>query len=380
MKAWRIIRLAALGLLALTALSVMLQLYFLDPTGSYAVGRTTLRWQDKTRPEAMTSQPDDFREVVAEVWYPAEPGTGTPVDYFPNLDRVAQNLVESGAIAPFELMGLRLIRSRSLWNAQISGAQAAYPIILLSPGNETNAQFYAGIAGELASHGYIVVGINHPYDVGAVELADGRVAQFDDGHWPSEIGERHPFVVERIAVRTQDVRFVLDQLEMLNTDGGGDFAGRMDLARVGAMGHSLGGIAASEACRADPRFQACLNLDGLQPGGPFSAVANTEAPNQPFMFITKESVLPDRDIAQLKSIPSGSYWVVIYAASHESFTDAPALMPSLLPIPNEADLTLDLIRTYTLAFFNQTLKKQSINLLAQRLQNQDVLLEVYSPH
>ncbi len=379
MKAWRTIGFAGLALLALAALSVAMQVNFPGPTGSYAVGRTTLRWVDNSRPEVLTPAPADFREIVAEVWYPAEAGTGTHAPYFPNLDHVAQGLVTSGSVTRIEAWGLRLIRSNSLLDAQLSDAQAAYPVVLVSPGNETNVEFYSGIADDLASHGYMVVGINHPYDVGAVELGDGSVAQFAADQWPREIHAHQAFVAERVAVRTQDVRFTLDQLEALNASGQGPFTGRLDLAHVGIMGHSLGGITASEACRADPRLLACLNLDGLQPGGPFSVLENTEPPEQPFMFITKEPVLSEHNIAQFEAIPSGSYRVVIYGAGHQNFEDGPVLLPSLLPLPNKADRILALTRAYTLAFFDQALKGQFSSLLAKPLQDQEVLLEVYGP-
>jgi hypothetical protein len=143
------------------------------------------------------------------------------------------------------------------------------------------------------------------------------------------------------------------------------------------MGHSLGGITAAEACRATAQLRACVNFDGLQQGGPFSASPNPTPPNQPFMMITKEQKLHPEIIALFEASQSGSYRVVLPQAQHDNFTDGPLLLPSLLPVPNQADQLLASIRAYTLAFFDQMLKKQPSQLLAKPLHSQSVWLEVY---
>jgi predicted dienelactone hydrolase len=377
-KIWRILGLIGLVLLILIVVSVAMQRDLPKPTGSLAVGRASRIWIDSSRPEVSTSNPDDFRNVPVTIWYPAQAGTETLAPYFPGLDRVAQNLAASGEVAPLEVLGLRFIKSHERRDAPIANNAINYPIVIFSPGNGTNIEFYAAIADELASHGYIVVGINHPYDVAAVALQDGSVAQFAPG--PIEIQAREAWVAGRVAVRTADVLFTLQVLRALNTGDDRLFAGRLDLTRVAVMGHSLGGITAAQACHANPEFLSCLNLDGLQRGGPFSTSNDPAPPNQPFMMITKEAQLPPNFIALFKAIPSGSYRVVIHDAQHDSFTDGPLLIPSLLPVPNEADQILSLTRSYTLAFFDQTLKQQPGALLEKSLESQQVSLEVYPPH
>jgi predicted dienelactone hydrolase len=372
------IGLIGLALLLLIIISVAEQRSLPKPTGSFAVGRTSRIWVDSSRPEVLTGNPDDFRNVPVTIWYPAQAGAGTRAPYFPGLDRVAQNLIASGEVTQLEVFGLRFIQSRERLDVPIASNTKTYPVVIFSPGNGTNIEFYAAIGDELASYGYIVVGINHPYDVAAVALQDGSVAQFAPG--PIEIQARQTWVAARVAVRTTDVLFALHELQALNAGNDRLFAGRLDLARVAVMGYSLGGITAAEACRANPEFLACLNLDGLQRGGPFSTNNDPTPPDQPFMMITKEAQLPPNFIALFEAIPSGSYLVVIHNAKHDSFTDGPLLIPSLLPVPSEADQILALTRIYTLAFLNQTLKQQTSPLLEKSLESQQVSLEVYPPH
>jgi len=355
-------------------LSFSMQLELPAPTGSYTVGRTIFRWVDSSRPEVLTDDPNDFREVIALVWYPAVQGTGTKGGYFPGLSAVSKVLEESGEVAGWEVLGLRFVRSENNLEAEPAKDRGPFPIVILSPGNGTNVEFYASLASEIASHGYIVVGLNHPYDVAAVELSDHKIAQFYKDQESLDRSANQVFIAGRIKVRALDVIFALDQLQDLNANS--PFAGMLDLKSVAVAGHSLGGITASEACKADPRFKACLNFDGLQKGGPFSIEETAIPPYQPFMFITKESQLHPKLIEKFKSLKE-SYWVVIHGASHNSFTDGPLLQPGLLPIQNQADRFMHLIQTYTLAFLDQTLKGRPSDLLSKSGLLRDVSLEVY---
>ena len=362
--------------LNLLALSIYPQLKLPTLGGPHAVGRAVFHWVDTWRPEILTKASDDFREVTAMVWYPAEPGTGAESSYFPSLSNVAKALIQSGELGWWEVFGLRFIRSNISLDSAPAKKGAPYPVVLFSPGNGTNIEFYSGLAGEIASHGYIVIGLNHPYDVAAVELSNGKVAPYDKDQWLLSQREHEAYTAERIKVRTEDMLFALDQLTALNASMTSPLAGMFDLDSVAAAGHSLGGITASEACKADPRLKACLNFDGLQKGGPFSMDESALPPSQPFLFLTKESELHPKLIESFEST-SESYWVVIHGASHDSFTDGPLLQPSLLPVPNQADQYMNLIQKYTLAFLDHTLKLQPNGLLSVAIEGEDVSVKVF---
>lgn len=61
-----------------------------------------------------------------------------------------------------------------------------------------------------------------------------------------------------------DVGFVLDQLSALNAGSPASrFAGRLDLTRIGVIGHSVGGAVAYNLALHDPRIKAAIDLDGV---------------------------------------------------------------------------------------------------------------------
>ena len=363
-------------LLILLSFSVYEQLELSEPTGHYSVSRTVFRWVDVSRAEVMTEDSGDFREVMAMVWYPAETNTGVKTGYLPGLPVISNTLVQSGEVAWWEVMSLRLIRSDSRLDARPLKDRAPYPVVLLLPGNATNIEFYSVLASEIASHGYIVVGLNHPYDVPAVELSNGWIAPYDKEQWSLDRAAHQAYIRERHPVKTADAWFALDQLQFLSSIPDSLFAGLLDLESIAVAGHSLGGLVASEACKGDLRFKACINFDGLQQGGPFSMEESAIPPSQPFLFLTKESQLHPNLVEKFESTAE-SYWVVIHGAAHDSFTDGPLLRSLFWPGSSQADIQMTLIHKYTLAFLDQTLKGRAAQLLTKSSELKDVSVRIY---
>ena len=303
-----------------------------EPGGAFAVGRTELVLTDASRLETTTPSPSDRRDVPLVVWYPATAGTGRVADYVDAGLHAA--LRASGELSALQVSALRWVRPRAREAAQVSDADRVYPVLLLSPGNATNVEFYSVIAEALASRGYVVVGMNHPYQVTAARLSDGSVAVYRAPASPPGSDGAETETRARIDQRVADVRFVLDELSDLDAVGDLD-ADRLDLDRLGHLGHSNGGVAAVSACREDARLDACVNMDGQLAGGPFGASATDRAPAQPFLFLTKEIGLHPELGARFEEAGDGAFRVVVPAARHEQFADGPLLTPSLLPVPRE---------------------------------------------
>src|SRR5215207_9445475 len=216
---WKLVISTGLFTLLVLTLSVYSQLQLPTPDGPYMVGRTVFRWIDPSRPEALTQDPGDAREVIALFWYPAEPGTGLQANYFPNLASLSKVLLQSGELEGWQVFGLRFVRSESPLDASPLKDQNPFPVVILSPGNGTNIEFYSSLAGEIASQGYMVVGLNHPYDVPAVRLSRGEIAPYHRDQWLLDSEAHQAYSKERIKVRTADVLFALGKLEEINSNG-----------------------------------------------------------------------------------------------------------------------------------------------------------------
>jgi pimeloyl-ACP methyl ester carboxylesterase len=134
----------------------------------------------------------------------------------------------------------------------------------------------------LASHGYIVVAIDHTYVSAATEFPD-RIATHREATTDFQVVEPAA-IISRIMA--DDAAFVLDRLTEMNAGTSGNlFHERMDLDRVGVVGHSVGGAAAYRLALTEPRVKAAIDLDGFVymtpeegagPGAPFLMAANDE--------------------------------------------------------------------------------------------------------
>jgi predicted dienelactone hydrolase len=224
-------------------------------------------------------------------------------------------------------------------------------VLVLSPGNATNVGFYSALAEDLASKGYVVIGIDHAFQVAAVRIDDGSMAVYDRSMdtGPGSIG---PKVEERVA----DMAFVLERIR--EGTGGIEFlAPSLDLARIGVLGHSNGGISAAEICRTEADVAACLNIDGQSAGGPFGYEQSAPAPDQPFMFLTKEATIHDELHSRFEAAGAGAVRAVVPVAEHGDFTDGGMLEPDINPFSNNARSVVVTSRALVSAFFDQWLKE-----------------------
>ena len=257
------------------------------PSGQYAVGRVAYDWTDETRADTLGPDPKAKRELMVWVWYPAAPRAGAiPAAYLPAKWAEARHQ-NAGLLANLLTQRLSEVRVYAVADADLAPNEPTYPVLMMGPGLGPLATDYTTLAEDLASHGYVVVGVNVTYITSVVVFADGRVARSTSmGNVPNaaspEEGKR---ILDRlIELWTADERFVLNQMAQLSAnDQQGRFTGRLDLRRVGVFGHSFGGATALEVCRVDTRCKAGVNLDGY----PHENVVKLGL-QQPFMFIWSE--------------------------------------------------------------------------------------------
>jgi predicted dienelactone hydrolase len=139
-----------------------------------------------------------------------------------------------------------------------------FPVIIFSHGFRGTRDTNTAQCEELASYGYIVVGISHTYDSCVVQFPDGRIV---DGlksiaQRTSKFGNFDKVVHEEAEIWIADTQFALDQVEQLANDTNSFFYQRIDQKHIGMFGHSMGGSTALQAGHIDRRIKAAVNLDG----------------------------------------------------------------------------------------------------------------------
>lgn len=374
----------------LAAIAVLLGLLWLDhtrpttlpaPSGSFAVGRTTLVWRDVDHFDPMAPQPNTQREIFVWIWYPAaHPDKAQGVDdYLPIAWRAA---IDHHAVPLFRLFitrDLSRVHAHSYKDAAVSSAQRTYPVVFMRAGAAAETMQYTCLAEDLASHGYAVVGFDAPYRSIITVLPDGRViARVAQNNVELVAGTQQVQLATKLAQTwSSDMSFALDQLGRLNnSDPSGRFTGRLDLDRVGAFGHSLGGATVLQFCHDDARCKAGIDIDGL----PLGDIAR-EGVTQPFMFVLSDhSHEPEAEtrpvVTDIRSIyswlPSDQrLWISIHGADHFRFGDGAMLqVPTLVGALHRLGVVrldgrrqVEITEHFISTFFDVYLKDASISLL-----------------
>jgi predicted dienelactone hydrolase len=307
---------------------------FPEPSGHFAVGTSVMQWTDPERPEPATPEPGDRRTVVTQLWYPASKSPERRAQYLGRTEHEARTVSDALAgyigVPGFLLDGVPRARTHSAFNAPVADGAGRFPVVMFSPGLGGVRTQNTSWAEELASRGYVVAALDHPYDSAAVVLADGRTVR------TKVAATGDPNKDEQLAagwtrVRAADLSFVLTQLGRLDRgEVAGPLTERLDTGRVAVAGHSLGGAAALQAARQDRRFKAVINLDGYPHGPTPSSI------HQPVLALT-QAIGPETDpdyiprLTQvLKLSTATSYRLTIPGAAHLTFTDAPLYLP---PVP-----------------------------------------------
>jgi hypothetical protein len=392
------------------------------PKGSFAVGRIGYDWTDRSRREVLSKDVDAKRELMVYVWYPVDKGKrGKSAPYLPgasSINKLSDRALSGadGKLWPAILSGQ--IASHAVEDAPPAENPAQFPVLVFSHGLGSPVFHYTIFIEELVSHGYVVASIQHTYEVNVVAFPDGRTVALSPLSWsiygpqPPEISEEEgskkaiAWEKERDNVWAADISFALDQLTMLDRDRGSVFFGKLDLAHVGALGHSIGGRAVGRACQLDRRIKACVNEDGAPDDGAVFNYPGAASPTQPFL-LEEAFVAPptDKELAeahesrrhfnesiaeqdaaiekQLRRCQDGGYRVTLKAPGldHDSFTDVPFMESTHDPKAEAAALhSLSLAVDVTLAFFDQYLRGKDHRLLNRaRESRSEITVRHYSP-
>jgi hypothetical protein len=340
------------------------------PNGPYPVGTHIYELTDASRRE-LYSGADEARRFQIQVWYPAEADpTSERSPWMENADVFAPSISSYLDLPSFFLDHLALVKVPAYKDAPVAPTNGGFPVILFSHGwNGFNAQ-NTGQALQLASHGYVVVGVQHTYGAIVTVFEDGKVAKNNPSALPSGVpDEEYEQAARKLAEQwAGDMGFALDFLDEQNKDAEGLFYSSLDLARVGAYGHSTGGGAAIQLCGTDARCKALLGQDPFM--RPVSSEIQQSGVSQPSFFMFSQTWADLTDSRNNKLFgpfysnltdPYGA--VYIEGTDHYDFSDLPLLSPLApqlgLKGPIKGERVTEIVNDYLLSFFDATLKGAS---------------------
>jgi len=320
--------------------------------------------------------------LMVQVWYPADVNSNP---LFSRDFEPYQRFKEVTAIASYRAV----LKTHSHSNAAVHSGK--FPVLLYNPGWQGERTEGTYQTEDLASHGFIVIAIDHTFYGGKVKFPDGRVA--DSRNAPVLGSFEHSTAIEQatlgakfVHIEAEDDTFVLNQFEAMNQQPSSDWYRRLDMNRVGAMGFSIGGAVAEQTAIQDARVKAALDLDGWSFGD-----LQTIGVAKPLMIIYEDK---HRTLPTARQLTSGSpaelaYWrfsqddynhvlssvrthggsiLFIAGTAHVDFTDRSLFSP-IQKWTGRGDLgpatAHKIINAYTLAFFAHALNNSEEPLLEQ---------------
>lgn len=357
------------------------------PTGNYSVGAFSYHLKT-TAPETITSEPNDKRALMLKIWYPAIIENEPIETYLSKAERVG--FAQKYGLPAVTFNYLDYIETHTYQEPRI--AEGKFPVLVFSPGINSNATGYYSLLEELSSHGFIIININPSYESTGSLYPDGTMQfydqAFDKRHNTQDMGKLawestqnylkanskqeefdavekllRNYVANDITLRwAKDISLVIDQLKNIGSTK--NLIQHINLEKIGVFGHSQGGAAAGQVLIDDSRITAGLNLDGVQWG----TILDTSF-SKPFAYLSSDW---EKDHPNLNEhlYRNGSsthfYEGKILRSGHASFMDIPLMIN--IPIINEAGsidpyLAHKISSTLVLHFFEKYLKNQPHELL-----------------
>jgi predicted dienelactone hydrolase len=318
-----------------------------QPSGPYAVGIVDRELVDQAR----------GRRLMVSVWYPAaQRGAPAPLTHHP--DEVMAGLANlTGLPAPL-FQHLRYISLAASEGAPALASGGPFPALVFSHGFVGLRLQSSSTLQELASWGYVVVALDHTDAAAVTVFPDGQARFYNLERFgiPAGVEPDERQISERVfPVWVADQRFVYDTLEAWERHDP-LLAGRLDLGRIGSVGHSFGGATALEVCRIEPRCRAAVDMDGGLYGG-----SVTQPAVRPLLLMTSADSgrLPGavrRWTDLIANARGAAYWLELPNSSHLSFTFSELLSPLLAPQGFDPRAGLRVVDKYLRAFFDTHLR------------------------
>jgi len=313
------------------------------PTGPSPVGTSVRHLVDAARKDERFPA---GRPLTLQLWYPAAEGSPAPLAPYLIEDGLARVLGEQGY---YEVEPERLAAwARLATHARLDAAPApgAHPLLTFSVGLGVVRANYTTLAEELASHGWVLALVESPL-AGLMVLPDGAVVQDTSDALEQAAGHR-----AAVDAWARDVSFALDRLGA--KDSGVSATPAIDWTRVGALGHSSGGLVAVQCASTDARVRAAIDLDGglVTPEEEPLASFVSAGPTKPTLILRSHPLYGEEDFerrgitreqweargaagqaaltALAERSPAPLTVATVAGTGHFSFSDAPFVMPQAI--------------------------------------------------
>ena len=215
----------------------------IDPMkwGPYPVGVRTIVYYDESRPDDRDSGGGP-RRLVTEIWYPTtvELDEENSRTYDPKTEACAFSDVLKDMIGDVELgnFSTDTMPDVPVWPG------TKFPLVLFSHGSGGIRFQSVFQTPQIASHGYIVVAPDH---------IGNTLWELIRDDW--SVGATGAAV----AVRPDDLRFLIDQMQRENSDPDSFLFGSVDLENIAAMGHSFGAVTSEIVGCVDDRVDIVIS-------------------------------------------------------------------------------------------------------------------------
>lgn len=265
------------------------------------------------------------------------------------IDQASYTFIDTNRIETFKNTGENRKLNVEFWYPE--EAKGKYPLIVFSHGAFGVKMSNTSTFMELASNGYVVCSIDHPYHaagtiddngkltIGSNEFVQEVVAANKDVYSSKEQLEIYN---KWMNLRTGDINFIIDTIFENTKNNNDEVYELIDTNKIGLIGHSLGGAASTQLGRERDDIGAVINLDGTMLGeyranGDGEPIINGEPFHIPMLNFYSEYVIneiiekpeyvyPNKYIS---SISPQAFEVCIKGSNHMSYTDLPLFSPFL---------------------------------------------------
>ncbi len=357
------------------------------PSGPYQIGTDYLEFTDQNRVETFVND-ETYRKVFTQVWYPTEVLKSNFHPYLEEPEESLKIITDLFQLPSGFFNHLKHIGVNSILKAPISNQKSRYPVLIYQHGYSFWMSQNTVLMEHLASHGFIVVSIAHPYETNYAYTNEDKLIAFPFNNemlqkrWneilakvevskligliidtesvkKSEKYERRmlnltPYMQESVRLWADDGSFLLNELDRLNSEGSHFLSGKLDMEKIGAFGMSFGGAATAQLMIRDERIKAGINMDGGIQG---DLLQNSLS--RPFMFMISGNHGFLNNV-HFQRCEKEAYMLSIKGSKHLDFCDLNLISPVLfeqfgLMGTIEKERMNEIINEYAYAFFKQYL-------------------------